>query len=150
GLGPLPGTVLEGSDTGDRVTFEREDGQRVTLPLTRASGGLVFNQITKDVIPPTVCKVYDVLGNVWFATAVEVAGSGLKVKTVSGATIEFPQLAGVSKLDFSQGNVTYLSDLEATTSYPAPEKDGPLGEQFPFAVVYQKDKPIGAAEIVLD
>ena len=69
--------------------------------------------------------------------------------TVSGATVEYPSLAGVSKLDFSQGNVTYLSDLEAAAEYPPPEKDGPLGEQYPFAVAYQKDRAIGAAEIVL-
>ena len=149
GLNPLPGTVIEGNADGDRVTFQREDGQSASLPLTRATGGLVFNQPPKDVIPPTVCKVYDVFGNVWFAQAVEVAGSGLKVKTVSGSTIEYPSLAGVSKLDFSQGNVTYLSDLEAAADYPPPETDGPLGEQYPFAVTYQKDRAIGAAEIVL-
>ena len=149
GLNPLPGTVVEGNADGDRVSFQREDGQTSTLPLTRATGGLVFNQPPRDEIPPTVCKVYDVFGNVWFARAVEVAGSGLKVITVSGATVEYPTLAGVSKLDFSQGNVTYLSDLEAAAEYPPPEKDGPLGEQYPFAVAYQKDRAIGAAEIVL-
>lgn len=149
GLNPLPGTVTGGNAEGDRVTFQREDGQSASLPLTRATGGLVFNQPPRDVIPPTVCKVLDVFGNVWFAQAVEVAGSGLKVKTVIGATVEYASLAGVSKLDFSRGNVTYLSDLEAAAEYPPPETDGPLGEQYPFAVTYQKDRAIGAAEIVL-
>jgi hypothetical protein len=149
GLNPLPGTVIEGNAEGDRVTFQREDGQTPSLPLTRATGGLVFNQPPRDVIPPTVCKVYDVFGNVWFAQAIEVAGSGLKVTTVSGATVEYPTLSGVSKLDFSQGNVTYLSDLEASADYPPPETDGPLGEQYPFAVTYQKDRAIGFPEILL-
>jgi hypothetical protein len=149
GLSPLPGTVVEGTEAGDRVTFEREDGVRSTLPLARATGGLIFNQPPKDVIPPTVCKVLDVFGNVWYAQAVEVAGSGLKVTTVGGATVEYPSLAGVAKLDFSQGNVTYLSDLEAAASYPPPEADGPLGKEYPFAVQYQKDRPIGGPEIVL-
>ncbi len=149
GLNPLPGTLVEGNEAGDRVTFEREDGQRSTLPLARATGGLVFNQPPRGEIAPTVCKVLDVFGNVWYARAVEVAGSGLKVTTVSGATVEYPSLAGVSKLDFSQGNVAYLSDLEAVAAYPPPEKDGPLGEQYPFAVTYQKDRPIGGTEIVL-
>jgi hypothetical protein len=149
GYSPLPGTVIEGNAAGDRVTFEREDGVRASLPLSRATGGLVFNQPPRDAIAPTVCKVLDVFGNVWFAQAVEVAGSGLKVKTISGATVAYPALASVAKLDFSQGNVAYLSDLEAVADYPPPETDGPLGEQFPFAVTYQKDRPIGAAEIVL-
>jgi hypothetical protein len=149
GLSPLPGTVIEGTEAGDRIAFEREDGRRSTLPLARATGGLVFNQPPKDVIPPTVCKVLDVFGNVWYARAVEVSGTGLKVTTVSGATVEYPSLAGVSKLDFSQGNVTYLSDLEAAAAYPPPEADGPLGKEYPFAVTYQKDRPIGGPEIVL-
>ncbi len=149
GLNPLPGTVVEGNAEGDRLAFQREDGQNASLPLTRATGGLVFNQPPRTEIAPTVCKVYDVFGNVWFATAVEVAGSGLKVTTVSGAAVEYPSLAAVSKLDFSQGNVTYLSDLEAAAVYPPPEKDGPLGEQYPFAMTYQKDHAIGAADIVL-
>jgi hypothetical protein len=126
GLSPLPGTVIEGSETGDRVTFEREDGQRVTLPLTRATGGLIFNQPPRDAIPPTVCKLHDVFGNVLFATAVEVAGSGLKVRTVSGAEAAYPDLRGVSKLDFSRGNVSYLSDLAAVASAPPRPPDEPL------------------------
>lgn len=149
GLSPLTGTVLEGAETGTSVTFEREDGTRTPLPLSRATGGLVFNQAQKDVVAPLVCKVYDVFGNVFFATAVEVVSSGLKVKTVSGAFVEYPALAAVSRLDFGQGNVTYLSTLDATATYPPAEKDGPLGETFPFAITYQKDRPIGGGEIVL-
>lgn len=144
GLNPLPGTVLEGNETGDRVSFEREDGNKVNLPLTRATGGLVFNQPPKDVIPPTVCRVIDVAGNTWFATAVEVAGSGLKVKTVSGATVTYPALAGVSKLDFSRGNVAYLSDLEATADAPPAAKDEPL------ELRYAKDRPVIGADIAFD
>jgi hypothetical protein len=90
-----------------------------------------------------------VFGNVFFATSVEVAGSGLKVKTVAGAFVEYPALAAVARLDFGQGNVTYLSALDAVATYPPAEKDGPLGEQFPFAITYQKDRPIGGGEIVL-
>jgi hypothetical protein len=149
GLNPLPGTVIEGTEAGDRVTFEREDGVKATLPLARATGGLVFNQPPRDVVPPTVCKVLDVFGNVWYAQAVEITGPGLKVTTVSGATVEYPSLAAVSKLDFSQGNVTYLSDLEPVAAYPPPEADGPLGKEYPLAVPYQKDRPIGGSEIVL-
>jgi hypothetical protein len=149
GYNSLPGTVIEGSAEGDRVTFEGEDGTRRTLPLTRATGGLVFNQPPRDVIPPTVCKVYDVFGNVLFANAVQLAGAGMKVTTVSGAVVEYPELRAVSKLDFSQGNVSYLSDLEAIAAYPPPEKDGALGEAYPLALQYAKDRGLDGSEIVI-
>jgi hypothetical protein len=149
GLSPLPGTVIEGTEAGDRVQFEREDGQRVSLPLTRAGGGLVFNQPPAGADAPTVCRVSDVWGNVWYAQAVEVVGSGLKVRTVAGGAVEYPSLAGVSKLDFSQGNVAYLSDLAATAGYAPPEQDGPLGDQFPYAPTYQKDRLIGPGDLAL-
>jgi hypothetical protein len=146
----IPGTVIGGDETGDRFTFEREDdGTRATLPLTRATAGLVFNQPPRDQLPPTVCKVHDVLGNVLFATSVEVAGAGLKVKTVSGAAVEYPDLAAVSKLDFSQGNVSYLSDLQADAAYAPAETDGPIGEAVPYAVTLAKDKALFGADIVL-
>jgi hypothetical protein len=118
GLNPLLGTVIEGNAAGDSIAFEREDGQRVTLKLSRASGGLLFNQPPRDAIPPTVCKVRDVFGNVLYAQAVELTGSGLRVKTVAGATFDYPALATVSKLDFAEGNVAYLSDLTANVTAP--------------------------------
>ncbi|MGL6095200.1 MAG: NPCBM/NEW2 domain-containing protein [Fimbriiglobus sp.] len=118
GLNPLPGTVLEGTEAGDAVVFEREDGTKSTLKLARATGGLVFNQPPRDVIPPTVCKVRDVFGNVLLARSVEFAGSGIKVKTVSGATFDYPSAKGVAKLDFAEGNVAYLSDLSPVVAAP--------------------------------
>lgn len=146
----IPGTVIDGTEAGDRVNFEREDtGTRSPLPLTRATGGIVFNQPPRDVVPPTVCKVFDVFGNIWFATSIEIVGSGIKLKTVAGATVEYASLQGVSKLDFSQGNVTYLSDLFGDAVYPAPEKDGPLAEAFPYSPVMQKDKALDGADIML-
>lgn len=150
GLNPLAGTVIEGNPSGERVTFEREDGNRASLPLARASGGLVFNQPARDVIPPTVCRVYDVFGNVWYAAAVEVVGSGLRVRAVCGATVEYPSAQAVASLDFSQGNVEYLARMTADVAYPPPETDGPLGERYPFAPRVAADKAIGGADLVLD
>jgi hypothetical protein len=118
GFEPVSGTVIEGDDEGDAITFERETGERTTFKLIRATGGLVFNQPPRGVIPPTVCRVVDVFGNVFTAKAVELVGSGLKVTTVSGATAEYPSLAGVTKLDFAQGNVAYLSDLDPQVTAP--------------------------------
>ena len=149
-LNSIPGTLIEGTEAGDRIVFEREDtGMKSNLPLSRATAGLVFNQPPRDVVPPMVCKVYDLFGNVWFATAIEVNGTAWKFKTVAGASVEYASLAGVAKLDFSPGNLTYLSDLFGEAVYPAPEKEGPLPEAFPYAPVLQKDKAMDGGEINL-
>jgi hypothetical protein len=119
-LSPLPGTLLEGIDGGDSVSFEREDGQKVTLQLRRATGGIIFNQPPVGVVPPTVCQVVDAFGNVLFARSIVLKDGGLAVKTVHGATVTYPTLAGLSRLDFSQGNITYLSDLDPAVAAPKP------------------------------
>jgi hypothetical protein len=114
----VAGTVLSG--TGDAIEFEKDDGNKTTFKLIRASGGLVFNQPPRGVIPPTVCKVHDLAGNVLTAAAIEVGTAGIKVKTVSGAELLFPDTKRLAKLDFSQGNVTFLSDVDPQVSAPEP------------------------------
>jgi hypothetical protein len=136
GFEPVAGTVVEGDEDGDAITFEREAGGRTTFKLTRATGGLVFNQPPRGVIPPTVCKVVDVFGNTLTAQSVELTGSGVVVKTVSGATFEYPSAAGVAKLDFSQGNVLYLSDMTPEVTAPTAGAEPP----FPFRVNQTDEK----------
>ena len=150
GLNPLPGTVISGTDAGDAVVFEREDGTRSNVRLTRASGGIVFNQPPRDVVPPTICRVIDRAGNRLVAQAVAIGGGGLKVTTVAGAIVTYPDLAAVEKLDFRQGNVAYLSDLDGKFDYPPVEADGLLGDRFPFAPKVGRDKAVFGGDIVLD
>jgi len=139
---PVAGTVIEGDDTGDAIAFEKENGERTTYKLIRASG-LIFNQTPRGIIPPTVCKVFDVFGNTLTAQKVELAGGGLKVTTVAGAVFEYPSLKGVAKLDFSQGNIAFLSDLEAQVSAP----DAIPGEPH---FTYLRDKTNENAALKLD
>lgn len=150
GLNPLPGTVIEGTDTGDAIVFEREDGARSNVRLRQASGGIVFNQPSRDVVPPTVCRVQDRAGNRLVAQAIAVVGNGLKVTTVAGAVVTYSDLAAVEKLDFRQGNVAYLSDLDGKFDYPPAEADGLLGEQFAFAPKVARDTAVFGGDIVLD
>lgn len=126
GLNALPGTVLEGEASGDAISFEQDGGAKTRLLLSRASGGLVFNQPPRDVIPPTVCKLYDVFGNTLFATKLDLAGGGMTVTTVGGATAAYPATSGLVKLDFSQGNIAYLSDIDCTVAAPKAEPDQPV------------------------
>lgn len=136
------GSILEGTDAGDRIVFQDKDDQKVTFPLARASGGLVFNQPPQAVVPPTVCKVFDVFGNLLYAQSVTVEGSGLTVKTVAGARVKYKTLDAVSKLDFASGNVTFLSDLDATVTAPPAVPDEPV-------VPFLKDKVLGNSPIRL-
>jgi hypothetical protein len=88
------------------------------LRLSRATGGLVFNQATPSNAPPTICKVIDVFGNVWVASGVEIVGQGVKVTTVSGVVVSYASLTAISKFDYAEGNITYLSDLEPQITAP--------------------------------
>ena len=144
-LTTVPGTVIEGSAAGDRLTFEREGGGRTALPLSRFTGGLVFNQPPQAEVLPTYCRVLDAGGNTWVATKVELDGDALAVTTPAGATVRYASRATVRSLDFGRGNVVYLSDLPLETSYPPAEKSGPLGDQFPYAPPVSLDGDARAA-----
>ncbi len=124
-LQPVEGTVLEGTADGAGVSFELTDGQKKEYKLTVVSGGLLFNQPPAATIAPTACKVLDVFGNVLFAQAVEVSDAGVTVKTVSGATVKYNGVAALSKLDFSQGNVRFLAEMEAGIDAPPPGENEP-------------------------
>jgi NPCBM/NEW2 domain len=117
-LSPVPGTVLGGNDAGDEFEFEKEAGsERVSYKLSRATGGLVFNQPPRGEIPPTLCKVHDVFGNALIARDLKVTKDGYTVTTVAGAVFTYAP-AALAKLDFSQGNIAYLSDMETTVTAP--------------------------------
>lgn len=122
GLDPVNGTVIEGTEAGDTFEFEREaDGKRIPFRISRVSAGLLFNQPPRDIIPPTLCKVRDVFGNVLFAQAVNVSESKIAITTVSGAKIEYP-LNGIASLDFAEQNVVYLADSGLEPKVDAPEE----------------------------
>jgi hypothetical protein len=118
GLTFVQGTIVEGDAEGKRLTFEREDGQKVDLLQSRATGGLVLNPTAVGQPPKTLCKVIDVFGNTLFAQAVTMATGGVEVKTVSGAVVKYKTAAAVAKLDFAKGNIAYLSDMDLRTDAP--------------------------------
>ena len=125
GLNFVQGTLIEGNAAGDEVTFEQENGQPEKLRLSRASGGLVFNQPPQTQIPPTLCRVNDVFGNSLVAQSVELAGGGVRVKTVAGVEVSYPSAAAVAALDYGQGNIAYLSNLEPLVAAPEREAGEP-------------------------
>lgn len=117
-LSPLPGTVIEGSSDGESVSFEREDGQRTNFPIRRATGGIIFNPPSQGIVPPTIGQVGDIFGNNFFIQSMDFEGEKVKIKTVHGATIVYPNGKLLTKFDFSQGNITYISTLTPDVTAP--------------------------------
>ncbi len=126
-LNYLRGIIHQGSEDGARLEFEREAGERISLLLSRATGGLVFHRPQANELPPALCKVQDVFGNVLNARQVELKpDGGVRVLTACGVLFDYPAEAAVSRLDFAQGNLTYLSDRNfelASPELPPEEKN---------------------------
>ena len=118
GLTYAQGTIHGGSDDGQTVRFEREGGGKPDDLRQLRSAGLVFHQAQPTTIAPTLCRVHDVYGNVLTATAIALSPEGVTVTTVSGATAKYTSTAALAKLDYAQGNVAYLSDLDAQVEAP--------------------------------
>ena len=111
GLTYQQGTVHEGSADGRNVSFEKETGGAPGDLLQSRSVGLVFYQPQPATLPATLCRVFDVYGNALNAAAIAITPEGVVVTTVAGATVKYPSTAALSRLDYAQGNVAYLSDL---------------------------------------
>ncbi len=137
GLNFLQGTILEGNADGTEVTFEKDDGTKDQLRLSRATGGLVFSQPANGQPPATLCKLNDVFGNTLVAREIAVGNGGVRVKTVSGVAVAYPAAAAVAQLDYAQGNVAYLSDLAPQVEAPGPSE----AEQKAFPLLEGKTRP---------
>lgn len=151
GLNFLQGTILEGNADGTELAFEKEDGTKDTLRLSRATGGLVFSPAADTKLPATLCKVNDVFGNTLIARAIAV-DKGVTVTTVAGVEAAYPAATAVARLDYAQGNVAYLSDLtpqvEAVGVSEADQKAFPLlaGQTRPGP--FLKDRFLGDAAVL--
>ena len=122
----LQGTIHGGTPDGTRLDFERAEGERVSLLQSRATGGLVLAHPPQGNLPPKLCKVMDVFGNQLVAQSVQLTDEGVQVTTVAGVRFHYPKLAALARLDFSLGNLAYLSDLPFQTlapDLPADEKE---------------------------
>jgi len=141
GFNFVPGTILNGNDAGDLLTFEKEDGTQAELKLVRATGGLVFSQPQPTQIAPTLCKVLDVFGNSLIAQSVEIGNTGVAVTTVSGVVVKYSSPATIAKLDYAQGNIAYLSDLDPQVD-AAEKGTDEKGLRLNVAIPFIKDQTV--------
>jgi hypothetical protein len=126
----LEGTLGAVGDEAVHFTF---DGDTVSVPRSRLEG-FVHYVPAADRLPEVICHVEDVHGSLWHASAIGWADGRVTVQTPAGATVAW-LLPDIEKLDFSQGNILYLSDLEPrevqwTPFLPSPAVSGELSKLF--------------------
>jgi len=110
-LDGLGGTFGDGTPAGDAIEFTWSSNNEKLKPKLAAVAGLVFVQRPDPNTPPALCKVTDAGQNVLAAADVALTDKGLTVTTPAGVKVAYPSAAKVTKLDYSRGKLTYLSDL---------------------------------------
>jgi len=115
----FPGNLGEASEDGATITFTREGA---TTPIRRsvrgsADGqvlpihGLIYNRHLDPNAPPAVLKLNDTAANLIMVSGQSLGPDGLTVTTPGGVKFVFP-LDRVTRLDYSTGNLAFLSDME--------------------------------------
>lgn len=113
-----------GSGKGTAIDFLHEGGKQLTVNLNNPKvRGWIFVNKADPNMPATLCKFKDTTRNVLMVQKVELKpGGDFVLQTAGGLRINYPRALAV-QLDFSQGKLTYLSDmkpqvLEEPTSDP--------------------------------
>lgn len=106
----LGGTFGDGTPAGDGIEFTLSGGEKLTPRLSKVAG-LVLVQKPDANAPPILCKVTDAGRSLLIAADLALSEQGLTVTTVAGVKATYPSATKVTKLDFSKGKLTYLSDL---------------------------------------
>jgi hypothetical protein len=104
------------------------------LPVKRTKvEGLVYHHASERELGETVCRIAEADGSRWAARSLVLEGGNLRWTTPLGVDVTRP-LAEVARIDFSQGKIVYLSDLEPElmvwTSYFGPARDLPALARF--------------------
>jgi hypothetical protein len=146
-LNVLEGTLGNGV-APDGIEFTVNGSEQKATPRLAKIAGLVFVTKPDPNATPPVCKIMDAGRNALVAAAVDWNSSGLTISTVSGFKVSYPNAAQIVRLDFSQGKLTYLSDLDpsrAETTLSTEDND-----KFAQFVRYRRDKNLDNGPIRLD
>lgn len=113
---PNPGSVvldqLEGvihGVTASEVAFEF-DGEQINVSLEKVEG-IIFHQRLMTQPPDPICRVRDESGSEWNVQSMQFTDGRLSLQTVTGVRgdIHWDQ---VLEVDFTAGNLVYLSDMK--------------------------------------
>ena len=97
-----------GRVTDDAVEFQL-DGERLSVKRAKIFG-LVYRRSSGREVPESIGRLSDHGGSTWAIQSISLTGQNLQWTTPLGIKVNRP-LDGVAAVDFSRGQVAYLSDL---------------------------------------
>lgn len=121
-----------GPMTAEELKFTLQ-GETIPVKRSRVEGVIYFRPPGME-IPPAICQVVDAAGSSIAAQRLAMNEPGnLEITLIGGATLLRP-VDQLARLDFSQGKILYLSDLEPLaveyTPFFAPSTPLPELQQF--------------------
>jgi hypothetical protein len=132
----------------DRVGFDL-DGEILQVKRSKVFG-LIYYHPAGRKLPGAVATMTDTLGSRWKVLELALEADTLAVTTPAGLTFDCP-LERLTRLDFSEGKIVYLGQLEPRSIRWVPyfglKKELPSREAF-FAPLH--DPPSGSTPLVLD
>ncbi len=139
-LNALEGTLGDIDAKGLNIQFRRDGADAIGVLLTRLHG-LIFYR-TQLAAETPLCHVHDIDGNTLSAVRIAYGDDKqLVITTGFGETVSLRREV-LARLDFNNGKLTYLSDLEPTKVV---ERSG-IGLVTP----YRKDMNLDGEPILLD
>ena len=133
----------------ESVAFAIDDEK---LDVKRAKiVGIVYYRAEEVAAPAPLAKVQTADGSAWAAVSLALSDAGCTLETAAGAKVNVPA-AALARIDFSQGKVLYLSDLDwdATQSERTPYFGPPMpldASVDPYAP--QRDRALEGGELTL-
>jgi hypothetical protein len=109
-LDELDGTLLDVGPESVKFNF---GGDEIDVKREKIEGLVYYHAVARQ-LPPPACRLTDVGGSQWSVRTVKLAGDHLAIATSAGVSVELP-LSGVTRIDFSIGNIAPLVDLEPDT-----------------------------------
>ena len=103
----LEGVLLD--IDSEKITFEYDD-QEVPVNISKVYG-VIYYSARKEELPRPICQIADRHGSVWNARELTVDDNEISF-TSSAGLAQSISWESVGQIDFSTGNVVYLSDLE--------------------------------------
>jgi hypothetical protein len=92
-------------------TIEFQTGADILNVKRTKVFGIVYYHPVGRVLPNPICRLTDASGSIWVLRSLSLDEGTLKGTTLLGVEVNRP-LISVVRVDFSQGKIVYLSDLE--------------------------------------
>jgi hypothetical protein len=87
------------------------DGDKVPVRREKLEGLVYFHPAKREFSQP-VCKLLDAGGSSWLLRDVQLGDGRIAASSLGGVALELP-LTAVARVDFSVGNIAFLTELEA-------------------------------------